>query len=266
MLTNLKSQFGKKESSPVSKVSPISSIVSTTSKASKEFSPIRRVNHIYDVPAGLVASALQYLDPKERIKLRQLSQKFNAIVSDSRCWTTLNCGAIFTTLDPEIFVGLCERAGEQLTHINLKSCWQILDDELGVMTNLCPNLQAVCLSNCWKITDRGVSYLAYGLTKLRFLDLSYCGQLKGFGFIDHKWGNLRSLNITHCKQIGDEQLEKILSMAPEIETIKMRRCVRLTDFGVFLIIRHCRYVEFCCNGFHHRNQHLLQSGESSTST
>ncbi|KAJ3244442.1 hypothetical protein HDU78_010986 [Chytriomyces hyalinus] len=245
MFSSIKSSFVKKEEKP-GKIAPMATTtvvsISSSTKFSRESSCVKRINHIYDVPAGIIATSLQYLDPKERSKLRRLSQKFNAIVSDPRCWTHLNCGAIFTSLDPDIFSGLCERATDQLTHVNLKSCWQVLDDELGIMTNACPNIQSICLSNCWKITDRGLSYLAYGLTRLRSLDVSYCGQLKGFGFIDHKWSQLKTLNITHCKQLGDEQLEKILCQATEIEVIKMRRCVRLTDFGVFLVIRHCRKI------------------------
>ncbi|KAJ3068730.1 hypothetical protein HDU99_003120, partial [Rhizoclosmatium hyalinum] len=227
----LNSLFSKKDDKPTSIVKISPSPISSVSRPSIEKPQLKRANHIYDVPAGIIANSLQYLDPYDRTRLRQVSQKFNAIVSDSRCWTVLNCHAVFTTLDPDIFGGLCERAGDQLTTINLKSCWQILDDELGIMTNSCPNIQNICLSNCWKITDRGISYLAYGLTKLKSLDVSYCGQLKGFGFIDHRWSNLKSLNLTHCKQIGDEQLEKILAQASEIEHIKMRRCIRLTDFG-----------------------------------
>ncbi|KAJ3077161.1 hypothetical protein HDU98_007546 [Podochytrium sp. JEL0797] len=241
--------FGKKEPNKISPThltntpSTHSHAHSTSSKASTAFDRVlKKANHIYDIPAGIIATSFQYLTPKERTKLRQLSHKFNAIVSDSRCWAVLNCHAIFTTMDPDIFTSLCERSADQLTTINLKSCWQVLDDELGIMTNTCPNIQHISLSNCWKITDRGISYLAYGLTKLRSLDVSYCGQLKGHGFADHRWSGLKTLNLTHCKQIGDEQLEKVLAQASEIESIKMRRCVRLTDFGVFLVIRHCRKI------------------------
>ncbi|KAI9353604.1 cyclic nucleotide-binding-like protein [Obelidium mucronatum] len=180
----------KKRTVTSSKVSPSVATGSQASRASKDFDRVlKKANHIYDVPAGIIATALQYLNPKERAKLRQLSHKFNAIVSDSRCWAVLDGHAIFTTLDPDIFTSLCERAADQLTTYQFK----------------------------------------------KSLDVSYCGQLKGFGFVDHRWSNLRSLNMTHCKQIGDEQLEKILAQA-------MRRCIRLTDFGVFLVIRHCRRI------------------------
>ncbi|KAJ3376982.1 hypothetical protein HDU84_009200, partial [Entophlyctis sp. JEL0112] len=161
--------FGKKETERPSKVVPISPLA----KPGKDI--VKKVQHIHEIPAGILAAVLQYLNPKERLKLRCVSHKFNAVVSDSR------------SLDAEIFQSLCEKALDQLTTVDITSCWQLLDDELGIMTNFCPNIQNLCLSNCWKITDRGISYIAYGLTKLRNLDVGYCGQLKGFGFIDHKW-------------------------------------------------------------------------------
>ncbi|KAJ3120177.1 hypothetical protein HK100_012910 [Physocladia obscura] len=192
MLTKVFGNNSKKEEKNlIAKVAPLA-----PAKSQKEsnVSSYKKIQHIYEVPAGIIASALQYLNPKERLKMRILGQKFNAIISDS-------------------------------------SCWQIADDELGIMTNTCPNVQSICLSNCWKITDRGISYMAYGLTKMRAIDVSYCGQLKGVGFSDHRWSNLRSINLTHCKQIGDEQLEKILAPASEIEVIKVRRKISSIDLS-----------------------------------
>ncbi|KAJ3391940.1 hypothetical protein HDU84_005088 [Entophlyctis sp. JEL0112] len=225
--------FGMKEPSKVGPVSPIAKPTKDTAK---------KVQHIHEIPTGILAAVLQHLNPKERLKLRSVSHKFNSVLSDSRCRAELNCAEIFSNLDPEIFHSLCEKAPDQLITVDVTNCWQLLDDELGIMTNFCPNIQNLCISNCWKITDRGISYIAYGLTKLKNLDVGYCGQLKGFGFVDRRWVNLQSLNMTHCKQIGDEQLEKILANASEIEVVKMRRCIRLTDFGVFLLIRHCRKI------------------------
>ncbi|KAJ3353470.1 hypothetical protein HDU83_006752 [Entophlyctis luteolus] len=192
--------FGMKEPSKVGPVSPIAKPTKDTAK---------KVQHIHEIPTGILEAVLQHLNPKERLKLRSVSHKFNSVLSDSRCWAELNCAEIFSNLDPEIFHSLCEKALDQLITVDVTNCWQLLDDEL----------------------DRGISYIAYGLTKLKNLDVGYCGQLKGFGFVDRRWVNLQSLNMTHCKQIGDEQLEKILANASEIEVVKMRRKIRMIDLS-----------------------------------
>jgi hypothetical protein len=181
-----------------------------------------------------------YLDPFERIRMNYVCSKWYKILSDPQSWEYLNCHPIFTDLNPTMFTHFCKQSGEALMSVNLDSCWKILDDDLGLLAANCPNISHLSISNCWKISDKGLSYLAVGLPNVKSIDTSYCAQLNGSGFLDHRWTSLRSINLTYCKQIGDEQLEKILCRTVEVQHIQLRRCSRITDFGVFLVVRYCR--------------------------
>ncbi|KAJ3414709.1 hypothetical protein HDV05_006146 [Chytridiales sp. JEL 0842] len=201
-----------------------------------------KVNNITELPDVDLAHIMSFLDPKERFKMRQVCRIWRDTLVEPKFWTINDCHTIFTSLDASCLGKVCQLSGDKMSVLNLQSCWQIQDDEVGCLVNACPNLTVLSVSNCWKITDRGLSYMAIGLPKMKALDLSYCGQLTGAGFHEHRWAGLVALNLTYCKQVGDEQLEKILSRTTDIQDLKLRRCVRLTDFGLFLIVRYCRLL------------------------
>ncbi|ORX50654.1 RNI-like protein [Piromyces finnis] len=107
---------------------------------------------------------------------------------------------------------------------------------------MCPHLVSLNLSNCWSINDQGISYIASKCNRLKSLNISFCSQVKGTCFSNHQMSNLINIDISYCKQIGNECLEQLLAKAPDLQEIKFRRCNRITDFGIFLVARHCRRI------------------------
>jgi hypothetical protein len=249
MINSIRSSLTRKEEK--NKVAPAASPLSAMTKEKKvsRSSSIKsrpasavttKVQNICELPDADFAHILSFLDPKERLRMRQVCRQWRDALSDPRFWTVNDCQKIFTDMSPVNLGKICQMSGDRMAVLNLESCWQIQDDEIGYLVNACPNISVLSVSNCWKITDRGLSYMAIGLSKLKALDLSYCGQLVGTGFHEHRWAGIYSLNLTYCKQLGDEQLEKILCRTSDIQDLKLRRCTRVTDFGLFLIVRYCR--------------------------
>jgi hypothetical protein len=155
-------------------------------------------------------------------------------------WQQLDLSVYFRSLNSGKLFIFSELAGEFLLNCNLANCWQLIDDDLKVLSGACPNLSVLSVSNCWKLTDKGINYTAQNLIRLTSIDLSYCGQISCVSLMDHRWPQLQKANFAFCKQIGDEHLEAMLSKTSNIQWLSFRRCTRITDFGLFLVVRYCR--------------------------
>ncbi|KAJ3210512.1 hypothetical protein HDU67_005243, partial [Dinochytrium kinnereticum] len=220
----------------------VGGVTSSKPAPSRQSSCIVKHDHIFDLLEGDLASSFSYINPQERFRLRLVCKRWANLLAEPRLWSNIDFKPIFTRLDPELFLNFVNLSGDFLYSLNLDSCWQVLDDELGALSSYCPNITKLSLRNCWKITDRGLAFLTSTLTKMKEIDLSYCGQINGTGFVDHKWSGLSKINLTYCKQIGDAQLEKIICKTSNVTDLRLRRCSRITDFGVFLVVRYCRYL------------------------
>ncbi|KAI9206670.1 uncharacterized protein BJ171DRAFT_16301 [Polychytrium aggregatum] len=234
---NIKNTLGKKEEKTrvVPKAISASPSISTPTERRK----VTNILEFNDLEFGYIIS---FLCPRDRMRLRGVCTKWNDMLHDSRFWSIMDFREMFNTVNGALLDHLFLVAGHQLLKVNFASCWQVYDDDLRTLAVECPNVTSLCISNCWKITDRGLAFVAQASSKLVELDISYCGQLSGAAFADHKWGTLRKFDMTYCKQIGDEYLEKLLCRTTEIQDLRLRRCVRISDFGLFLVVRYCRYL------------------------
>ncbi|KAJ3277606.1 hypothetical protein HK104_003166, partial [Borealophlyctis nickersoniae] len=204
----------------------------------------RTITNILDLYDDELHKILVYLSPDERLSLRLICRKWGELLRRAQRWDHLNFAPMFRTATGKQVLMFCgELAGEHLKSINLSNCWRFEDDDLLRLSESCPNVQFLGISNCWKLTDRGLTGVALNMSHLRDLDVSYCGQITGSGAANHRWTGLQSLNLTFCKHLHDEQLEKILCRTSDIATLRLRRCTRLSDFGLFLIVRYCRYIK-----------------------
>ncbi|TPX33320.1 hypothetical protein SmJEL517_g03772 [Synchytrium microbalum] len=181
-----------------------------------------------------------YLAPTEKGRLLRVSKGCAKIASNKYFWVTADMRKLFRVADVGLLSSLFSTNGGTLRYLDIGGCWMIGDVGLQLIALKCPGLVHLRLSNCWSITDEGLRLLTRNLTFLNSLDISYCAQVTGTVFVEHKWSRLRSLDISCCKQISDENLERLLSRTSRLLVLKMRRCTRLTEYGVFVVARHCR--------------------------
>ncbi|KAJ3114467.1 hypothetical protein HK100_001653 [Physocladia obscura] len=196
MLTKVFGNIKKEEKISVTKVAPLAP---TKSQKESNVSFYKKIQHIYDVPAGIIASVLQFLNPKERLKLRILSQKFNTIITDSRCWTTLDCNEIFTILSSKI--------------------------------------SSIDLSDCDRVSDKCLKWIASSPSKLSELRLSFCIRLTNAGLYDLSLGHhaFETLDFSHCQQITDASVVFFTEIMKHLRFLGLRRCRKITDgLAIFL--------------------------------
>ena len=131
-------------------------------------------------------------------------------------------------------------SGLSLEYLNLSACGKITDESIEVLSQNCTNINRLSMANCWKLTDLSLNHIGKRLVNLTTLDISHCNKLNGSGFQGHKLNKLTNFNCSFCKALGDKALEKLLSGTLEMTEMRIRRCTRLSEFGIFLIIRFCR--------------------------
>jgi hypothetical protein len=54
---------------------------------------------------------------------------------------------------------------------------------------------------------------------------------------------LISLNIVYCSSIRDEGLERLVLNMQKLEKLYIRRCKKITDFGIFTLARCCKKLK-----------------------
>lgn len=198
------------------------------------------VEHILDLQDSDLAIIFSRVDPLDLIKLQRVCRRWSALLKQSFMWRSLDLRPHFRIVNKDSLPFLAQLAGSNLQKLDLSGCWEVSDDDLKSIATLCPNLACLSVSNCWKISDAGIACIAKDSVNLKELDLSYCGQLSCTGLLNHSWSSMQKFNFSFCKQLGDEHLEAILSKTSKIKSLEFRRCNRVTDFGLFLVVRYCR--------------------------
>lgn len=152
--------------------------------------------------------------------------------------------------------------GPGLSELTLYGCRDLTDETLNAIHNSCGRLEILNLGEVELLTNDGISQLFtewsqnYGLKEL---NIKCCLGLQNSGFariIDHSGRLLEKLSINKCKDIdsdawtflqefklphleemdvsfvrsvSDEVVEEILKVAPELRTLKVWGCSKLTQ-------------------------------------
>ena len=171
--------------------------------------------------------------------LRRVCKKWNRQLATSHFCKILNLEASASELSNQFLINTSLFANTQLTHLNISGSGRITDDAMKTLVENCKSICNLAISNCWKLTDETLKHIGT-LTEMVNLDISHCNKLNGSGFLQHKMSKLKIFNCSYCKALSDKSLEKLLANTPEITEVYIRRCTRITEFGIFLIIRFCR--------------------------
>lgn len=202
---------------------------------------VKKVRNITDFNYGYFINILRFLPVRDWYMLSCVCKKWNYVLKNPIFWTNVDFSSLYHHLTHETIANALTYCSST-TDLNFHSCWRITNDDILIICEMCPHLVSLSISNCWSISDQGVAYIAQKCTNLLNLNISYCGQVRGTCFQDHLMNSLICLDISYCKQIGNECLEQLLTHAPELQEIKFRRCTKITDFGIFLVARHCRHI------------------------
>ncbi|KAJ8382020.1 hypothetical protein SKAU_G00027980 [Synaphobranchus kaupii] len=158
----------------------------------------------------------------------------------------------------------------RLKSLNLRSCRHVSDVGIGHLAGMtrsaaegCLNLEYLTLQDCQKLTDLSLKHISKGLTKLKVLNLSFCGGISDAGMIhlSHMtslWSlNLRScdnisdtgimhlamgslrlsgLDVSFCDKIGDQSLAYIAQGLYQLKSLSLCSC-HISDDGINRMVR-----------------------------
>jgi F-box/leucine-rich repeat protein 7 len=242
LFSSIRNTLSKSLSKSSHRIGSIKSIrVSDNNTSSPDIST-SVVEHILDLQDSDMAIIFSLVDPIDLMRLQRVCRKWSVLFKQSFMWKSLDLRRHFRIVNKETLPLLAQLAGSNLQKLDLGGCWEVSDDDIKTISVCCPSITILSLSNCWKISDVGLTYVAKSIVNLKELDLSYCGQLSCTGLLNHGWSQMEKFNFSFCKQLGDEHLEALLSKTTKITSLEFRRCNRVTDFGLFLVVRYCRYI------------------------
>ncbi|KAH6934378.1 hypothetical protein HPB50_023885 [Hyalomma asiaticum] len=113
-------------------------------------------------------------------------------------------------------------------------------DSIGAIGHL-PLLEELNLSHNKAVNDVVIGAICAGCTKLRFLDITACGQGITDVALNHlsRCSGLRQLKLNYLGQITDSGLGN-LSCQGFLHSVELRGCPHVSDGGVLILVELCR--------------------------
>jgi hypothetical protein len=198
------------------------------------------VQHILELKTEELCVVFQRIPFLKLIFLRRVCKNWARQLSRPGFCKNIDLTVISAQITSRSLNSFAIYAGNSLQRLDLTGAGKIKDDAIQTLTAICGNITHLVIKNCWMLTDRSLFYIGNKLIKLTHLCISHCNKLSGAGFQGNLLTKLIDFDASHCKSFTDKSLEKLLTQATDLERIKIRRCTRMTEFGVFLIVRYCR--------------------------
>eukprot|EP01103_Thecamoeba_quadrilineata_P004811 TRINITY_DN1466_c1_g2_i1.p1 TRINITY_DN1466_c1_g2~~TRINITY_DN1466_c1_g2_i1.p1 ORF type:complete len:1680 (+),score=335.47 TRINITY_DN1466_c1_g2_i1:75-5042(+) len=144
---------------------------------------------------------------------------------------------------------------------------QASDIGLSELARGCSGLTTLKLAYCRSVSDIGLNHLAKGCSQISCLDLSYCNGIKISALISalDRWSNLRelhlrgyvgvgtlgsseslqhknlrTLDLSWCKQLDDETVARLGCGCPNLKDLDLAWCGRITVRAVVSLSQNCQ--------------------------
>lgn len=139
---------------------------------------------------------------------------------------------------------------------SLKKCSNLIsldisgtEEESPYLEAIPKKLQELLAARCSWLKDENFASINAFCPALNRLDLSQNTQLsyKAFGELK-KFLSLKSLNLSLCNQIGDEELALITEAVPGLISIDISGCKRISEAGLFNLIQMAPRLSFLAMG------------------
>lgn len=228
------------------------------------------------LPDYLILEIFQHL-PKfpTLLRMREVSQRWNRLVSNSRLWTLLSfngnehinsanlnylCSKIIKLnklkkLSLAKVHGIDETSLRLIPRYECASTLESVDlswcsgasDRSVVEFSRCPGLRELKLSHCRHVSRRSVRILAVRCPRLEILDMNCISGLRDslLQFIGQNCPYLKVLNIANGKNISDNGLNFIANGCIHLTKLDISWCDRVSDQSISKIannLLHLRHI------------------------
>ena len=141
-------------------------------------------------------------------------------------------------------LALIARNNAQLKEVDISHCPNISDIGLREVGLFCEHLASLNVSSTL-ITGVSLIAIAENCTDLKVLNVSRCAQLEkpGLTKIFYKCNKLESVNISHLKDIGDNELRVLAQSSTHLRVLLARDTPLVSDQSLMLLAHRCVELE-----------------------
>ncbi|CAK7207366.1 hypothetical protein SEUCBS139899_010176 [Sporothrix eucalyptigena] len=209
------------------------------------------------LPYEVQLHTLQYLQPKEVIRLSRINKKFHKLCFDGQLWTTFDATEFYQDIPVKMLAKIMTAAGPFLKDLNLRGCIQVekYQDAL-LLASACSNLVSASLESSFissksveellrrnqrlahinltsltSVTDKTCLVLGESCTQIEILNLSWCKSVTAMGVQEVLKGcpKLRDLRVGEIRGFDSVSVAKTFFETNQLERLVMSGCTDLTD-------------------------------------
>lgn len=192
--------------------------------------------NVQDMEPNELSLIFSRLNPSELVKMQRTCSKMFILLMHPFMWRSLNMRNDFRRFEANISTKVAFMCNIALSILDLSNCYAVTDTDLRIFCMRCTGITSICLSSCIKVTDLGIS--AFQNLDLKHLAVPHCSAITGATF--GSWKKLTSIDLSYCHRITEVAIETLVKKSIGIREAIFRRCIRLSDFSVYLLLKFCR--------------------------
>ncbi|KAF7510598.1 hypothetical protein GJ744_006210 [Endocarpon pusillum] len=226
-----------------------------TKSAAKPFPRRENFNFWADLPHEIRVHILQFLSPKQIIRLSSVSKSWHEMCFDGQLWIELDCQSYYQQITSDALIKIMLRAGAFVKNLNLRGCVQLRDQWLSLgsrMTNQeCRNLETFSIEGC-KIERSSIHFFLLRNPRLLHINMPSMQNINNatMKIIASHCPLLEFLNIDWCSEVDTKGLKKVVQSCPRLTDLRASEIRGLDDKEFMLelyqrnglerlIIQHC---------------------------
>ena len=208
-----------------------------------------------DLPHEIRVHILQFLSPRQIIRLSSVSRSWHDMCFDGQLWTELDCQSYYQQITSDALIKIMLRAGAFVKNLNLRGCVQLRDQWLSLGTRMtnqeCRNLEIFSIEGC-KIERSSIHFFLLRNPRLLHINMPSMQNINNvtMKIIAGHCPLLEFLNIDWCSQVDTKGLRRVVQGCPKLTDLRASDIRGLDDRDFMLelyqrnglerlIIQHC---------------------------
>ncbi|EOO04103.1 putative f-box domain protein [Phaeoacremonium minimum UCRPA7] len=172
------------------------------------------------LPHEVKIHVLQFLQPKELVRVSRVNKEFYKMCFDGQLWTSFDASEFYQEIPAESLAKIIVAAGPFVKDLNLRGCVQVEHYKRAeVVVKACKNLINATLDGCRNFQRTTLHSLLRSNEKLANLDLT----------------GLSAVTNTTCKIIAQS--------CPSLEKLDVKWCEHMDARGIKMVVEGCAMLK-----------------------
>uniref|UniRef100_A0A8C4QY75 F-box and leucine rich repeat protein 14 n=1 Tax=Eptatretus burgeri TaxID=7764 RepID=A0A8C4QY75_EPTBU len=206
--------------------------------------------HVSCLFPEILALIFGYLDVRDKGRAAQVCVAWRDAAYHRSVWRGVEARLHLRRANPSLFPSLQRRGIGRVQILSLRR-------SLSYVVQGLPSLESLNLSGCYSLTDVGLGHalckqitdsslerIAQHLKGLEILDLAGCTNITNWGLFLIAWGlrRLKSLNLRSCRYVSDTGIAHLTGVmeaegCKDLEQLTLQDCQKLSDVALKYVAR-----------------------------